>query len=129
MMDQDIFKKDSEYIAHTYQRFPIAVRCGHGASAEDFDGKSYIDFGSGVGTNSLGVCNERWVAAVSEQLGKVQHTSNLFYTLSDVLLAERLCWETGYSKVFFGNSGAEANEAAIKDVECRLSERKRKKPV
>lgn len=114
MADQDIFKKDSEYIAHTYQRFPIAVRCGHGASAEDFDGKSYVDFGSGIGTNSLGFCNESWVDAVSEQLRKIQHTSNLFYTLPDVLLAERLCRETGYSKVFFGNSGAEANEAAIK---------------
>lgn len=114
MMDQDIFKKDNEYIVHTYQHFPIAVRCGHGASAEDFDGKTYVDFGSGIGTNSLGFCNESWVDAVSEQLRKVQHTSNLFYTLPDVLLAERLCRETGYSKVFFCNSGAEANEAAIK---------------
>lgn len=114
MTNQDIFKRDGEYISHTYQRFPIAVRCGHGASAEDFDGNSYVDFGSGIGTNSLGFCNEGWMKAVSEQLRKVQHTSNLFYTLPDVMLAERLCRETGYSKVFFGNSGAEANEAAIK---------------
>lgn len=60
--DQDIFHKDTEYIAHTYQRFPVAVRCGHGATAEDFEGNSYIDFGSGIGTNSLGFCNEGWVA-------------------------------------------------------------------
>ncbi|MGF0034275.1 acetylornithine transaminase [Bariatricus sp. SGI.154] len=114
MTDQDIFHKDTEYIAHTYQRFPVAVRCGHGATAEDFEGNSYIDFGSGIGTNSLGFCNEGWVAAVTEQLRLVQHTSNLFYTMPDVLLAERLCRETGYAKVFFGNSGAEANEGAIK---------------
>lgn len=60
MTGQDIFHKDTEYIAHTYQRFPVAVRCGHGATAEDFEGNSYIDFGSGIGTNSLGFCNEGW---------------------------------------------------------------------
>lgn len=95
MTNQDVFKKDGEYISHTYQRFPIAVKCGHGASAEDFDGNRYIDFGSGIGTNFLGFCNEGWVKAVSGQLGMVQHTSNLFYTLPDVMLAERLCRETG----------------------------------
>ena len=114
MTDRDIFHKDTEYIAHTYQRFPVAVRCGHGAAAEDFEGNSYIDFGSGIETNSPGFCNEGWVAAVTEQLRLVQHTSNLFYTMPDVLLAERLCRETEYAKVFFGNSGAEANEGAIK---------------
>ncbi len=121
-MDQDIFKKDNEYIVHTYQHFPIAVRCGHGASAEDFDGKTYVDFGSGIGTNSLGFCNESWVDAVSEQLRKVQHTSNLFYTLPDVLLAERLCRETGYSKVFFCNSGAEVSGLGLM-IGVRLEER------
>lgn len=76
MTGQDIFHKDTEYIAHTYQRFPVAVRCGHGATAEDFEGNSYIDFGSGIGTNSLGFCNEGWVAAVTEQLRLVQLASN-----------------------------------------------------
>ena len=82
--------------------------------AEDYEGKKYIDFGSGIGTNSLGFCNSKWVQAVVSQVSQLQHTSNLFYTLPDSLLAERLCEVTGYSKVFFGNSGAEANEGAIK---------------
>lgn len=114
MQNSDIFIKDSTYIAHTYNRFPVAVESGHGAVATDFDGKKYIDFGSGIGTNSLGFCNEEWISAVTAQLKKVQHTSNLFYTQPDAVLAERLCIETGYRKVFFGNSGAEANEGAIK---------------
>jgi len=112
--NSDIFEKDREYIVHTYHRFPIAVKNGHGAQAEDFEGKRYIDFGSGIGTNSLGFCNDEWVQAVVSQIKQLQHTSNLFYTLPDSLLAERLCKITGYSKVFFGNSGAEANEGAIK---------------
>lgn len=114
MKNIDVFNKDSEYIAHTYNRFPVAVSQGSGATATDFNGNNYIDFGSGIGTNSLGFCDERWVNAVTEQLKRVQHMSNLFYTSPDVILAERLCKETGYSKVFFGNSGAEANEGAIK---------------
>ncbi len=124
MTSQDVFHKDREYISHTYQRFPVAIRCGHGATAEDFEGNSYIDFGSGIGTNSLGFCNAGWVNAVTEQLRQVQHTSNLFYTMPDVLLAERLCRETGYAKVFFGNSGAEANEGAIKAARKYGRERK-----
>ncbi|MDE7242406.1 MAG: aspartate aminotransferase family protein [Oscillospiraceae bacterium] len=114
MTNQDVFSKDSTYVAHTYNRFPVAVQSGCGATVKDFDGKEYIDFGSGIGANALGFCNEGWVKAVTEQLHLVQHTSNLFYTLPDVLLAERLCEITGYSKVFFCNSGAEANEGAIK---------------
>lgn len=114
MENQDVFRKDKTYVAHTYNRFPVAVQSGYGATARDFDGKEYIDFGSGIGTNALGFCNEDWVKAVTKQLHLVQHTSNLFYTLPDALLAERLCQLTGYSKVFFGNSGAEANEGAIK---------------
>jgi len=114
MKNTDIFNKDSEYIAHTYNRFPVAISQGKGATAADFDGKKYIDFGSGIGTNSLGFCDEKWINAVTEQLKKVQHTSNLFYTAPDAILAEQLCEATGYSKVFFGNSGAEANEGAIK---------------
>lgn len=100
MQNSDIFIKDSTYIAHTYNRFPVAVESGHGAVATDFDGKKYIDFGSGIGTNSLGFCNEEWISAVTAQLKKVQHTSNLFYTQPDAVLAERLCIETGYRKVF-----------------------------
>lgn len=114
MQNSDIFSNDSTYIAHTYNRFPIAIENGHGSSATDFDGKQYIDFGSGIGTNSLGFCNKKWLSAVTAQLKKVQHTSNLFYTQPAVALAKRLCEETGYHKVFFGNSGAEANEGAIK---------------
>ncbi len=114
MTNQDIFSKDISHVAHTYNRFPVAVQSGLGATAKDFDGKVYVDFGSGIGTNVLGFCNEGWVKAVTEQIHLVQHTSNLFYTLPDALLAERLCQITGYSKVFFGNSGAEANEGAIK---------------
>ena len=114
MRNSDIFSNDSIYIAHTYNRFPVAIENGHGASATDFDGKQYIDFGSGIGTNSLGFCNEEWIHAVTAQLKKVQHTSNLFYTQPAAVLVKRLCEETGYCKVFFGNSGAEANEGAIK---------------
>lgn len=114
MNNSDVFEKDRKYIAHTYHRFQAAIKNGHGAQAEDFEGKRYIDFGSGIGTNSLGFCNDKWVQAVVTQVKQLQHTSNLFYTLPDSLLAERLCEVTGYSKVFFGNSGAEANEGAIK---------------
>ncbi len=114
MPNSDIFSQDSTYIAHTYNRFPVAVESGHGAVATDFDGKKYIDFGSGIGTNSLGFGNEEWISAVTAQLKKIQHTSNLFYTQPDADLAKRLCEKTGYRKVFFGNSGAEANEGAIK---------------
>ncbi len=114
MKNSDVFEKDRKYIAHTYNRFPATIKNGHGAQAEDYEGKKYIDFGSGIGTNSLGFCNDKWVQAVVSQVKQLQHTSNLFYTLPDSLLAERLCEVTGYSKVFFGNSGAEANEGAIK---------------
>lgn len=114
MNNADIISKDGEYIAHTYNRFPVVISQGKGATATDFDGKKYIDFGSGIGTNSLGFCDDGWINAVKEQLKKVQHTSNLFYSAPDVGLAERLCSVTGYSKAFFGNSGAEANEGAIK---------------
>lgn len=110
----NIIEKDSMYISHTYNRFPVALKEGHGAQATDFEGRKYIDFGSGIGTNSLGFCNEKWLKAVTAQAERLQHTSNLFYSLPDVLLAERLCEIIGYSKVFFGNSGAEANEGAIK---------------
>ena len=114
MTNQDVFSKDSTYVSHTYNRFPAAIQSGHGATARDFDGKEYIDFSSGIGANALGFCNDEWVNAVTTQLRRVQHTSNLFYTLPNTQLAENLCQITGYSKVFFCNSGAEANEGAIK---------------
>ena len=100
MQNSDVFEKDRKYIAHTYHRFPAAIKNGHGAQAEDYEGKKYIDFGSGIGTNSLGFCNSKWVQAVVSQVKQLQHTSNLFYTLPDSLLAERLCEVTEYSKVF-----------------------------
>ena len=83
MQNSDIFEKDRNYIAHTYHRFPAAIKNGHGAQAEDYEGKKYIDFGSGIGTNSLGLCNSKWVQAVVSQVSQLQHTSNLFYTLPD----------------------------------------------
>ena len=114
MTNKDVFEKDKTYIAHTYNRFNTALKSGHGSQVFDFDGKKYIDFGSGIGTNSLGFCNEQWIEAIISQAKQLQHTSNLFYNLPSAELAEQLCKITGYSNVFFGNSGAEANEGAIK---------------
>lgn len=114
MKNKDVFEKDYSFISHTYNRFPTALKNGFGAQVFDYDGKRYIDFGSGIGTNSLGFCNDKWLEAIISQVKQLQHTSNLFYTLPAADLAEHLCQITGYSKVFFGNSGAEANEGAIK---------------
>jgi acetylornithine/N-succinyldiaminopimelate aminotransferase len=105
---------DKEYIAGTYNRFPVEIVSGHGSIMVDETGKEYIDLGSGIGVTSFGIADERWQAAVTAQIGKVQHTSNLYYTRPDVLLAQQLCERTGMKKVFFSNSGAEANECAIK---------------
>ena len=98
----------------TYGRSEVVLDNGAGATIRDENGKSYIDFGSGIGTASLGYCNQAWADAVCEQVRKIQHTSNLFYHAPQAKLAEKLCAMTGYEKVFFGNSGAEANECAIK---------------
>lgn len=114
MNNNDIINIDDEYIANTYNRYPITLSSGHGATATDLNGKKYIDFASGIGTNSLGFCNFDWINAVTMQLNELQHTSNLFYTLPDALLARKLCQLTEYSKCFFCNSGAESNEGAIK---------------
>lgn len=114
MTNKDVIEKDRAYVSHTYNRFNAVIKSGYSAKAVDFDGKSYIDFGSGIGTNSLGFCNEAWLEAVVSQAKQLQHTSNLFYTLPCAELAESICRITGYSNVFFGNSGAEANEGAIK---------------
>ena len=105
---------DGQYVAHTYGRFPVAFVSGKGAKLYDDEGKEYIDLGSGIATNAFGISDDAWVAAVTEQLGKVQHTSNLYYTEPCAKLAGMLCERTGMKKVFFGNSGAEANECAIK---------------
>lgn len=109
-----IEEKDREYIASTYARFPLRLVGGKGAELYDADGKKYIDLGSGIGVNVFGAADGEWAAAVSAQLGKLQHASNLYYTDPCVLLAEALCLHTGMKKVFFSNSGAEANECAIK---------------
>ncbi len=110
----EIKQKDRQYILGTYGRFDLHIVRGKGSVCEDEQGKKYIDLGSGIGVNSLGYCDDGWVKAVEEQLETLQHTSNLYYTSPSALLAEALCSRTGYSKVFFCNSGAEANEAAIK---------------
>ncbi len=108
-----IEKFDSN-IMHTYGRHPLVMGKGEGETASDENGKTYIDFGSGIGTNSLGYCNEKWVEAVCSQAKTLQHTSNYYYTKVQADFAERLNKITGYSKIFFCNSGAEANECAIK---------------
>jgi acetylornithine/N-succinyldiaminopimelate aminotransferase len=106
--------KDTTYIANTYGRFPIEIVSGKGSEVYDCDGKRYIDMGSGIGVTAFGIADDEWVAAITAQLGKVQHMSNLYYTTPCVELAEMLCKRTGMKKVFFSNSGAEANECAIK---------------
>ena len=105
---------DSQYVANTYARFPVQLQCGKGSLVWDEDGREYIDMGSGIAVNAFGVADGAWAAAVSAQLGRLQHCSNLYYSEPCALLAEQLCRRTGMKKVFFGNSGAEANECAIK---------------
>lgn len=114
MTFEEIKEQDHKNIMQTYGRFDVALVSGHGATARDCDGKEYIDFTSGIGVNSLGYSDPAWVRAVSEQAARLQHTSNLYYSPVQTALAEALCKQTGFSKVFFGNSGAEANECAIK---------------
>ena len=106
--------KFNSNVMGTYGRYPLVMEKGTGETAADENGKQYIDFGSGIGTNSLGYCNEKWVEAVCGQVKTLQHTSNYYYTKVQADFAERLNQITGYSAVFFGNSGAEANECAIK---------------
>lgn len=111
---EDIQSVDQQYVCHSYGRFPVAVKNGKNAVCHDFDGKRYIDFTSGIGVNSLGFCDSGWIKAVTEQLGRLQHISNLYYTEPCGQLAKMLCERTGLKKVFFANGGAEANEGAIK---------------
>ena len=114
-MDREQIKeKDLQYIVHTYNRYDIVADHADGATVTDINGKEYIDLCSGYGANSLGYQNEAWLKAVTEQLHKVQHTSNLYYSEPGVMLAEKLVERSGLCKVWFANSGGEANEAAIK---------------
>ena len=105
---------DQTYVAGTYGRFDAAMASGSGASYQDEDGKQYIDFGTGIGVTLFGACDPEWVQAVTDQLTTLGHTSNLYYTAPQAQLAELLCQRTGMKKVFYGNSGAEANECALK---------------
>ena len=114
MTFEDIKKLDDEYVMHTYGRYQLAVDHGKSATCYAPDGKAYIDFTSGIGVNSMGFSDEGWVAAVTAQLQKFQHISNLYYTEPCVQAAKLLCEKSGMKKVFFGNSGAEANEGVIK---------------
>ena len=105
---------DRTYVAGTYRRFPVEIVSGKGSLCRDTEGKEYIDLGTGIAVNTFGYADDEWQRAVTEQIGKVQHTSNLYYTEPCARLAEMLCRRTGMGKVFFSNSGAEANECAIK---------------
>lgn len=107
-------EKFDKHVMHSYGRYPLVMQKGEGRHCVDENGKTYIDFGSGIGTNSLGYCDEKWADAVCKQVRTVQHTSNYYYTAVQAEFAEKLCDISGYDSVFFGNSGAEANECAIK---------------
>lgn len=109
-----IIEKDNQFVANTYARFPIEIAYGKGSYLYDLNGKKYIDMGSGIGVTAFGIADDEWKNAVIEQLNKVQHTSNLYYTSPCADLAELLCKKTNMKKVFFSNSGAESNECAIK---------------
>lgn len=104
----------NNHVMGTYGRYDLVLEEGENCASIDENGKKYIDFGSGIGCNSLGFCDDDWVEAICTQARKIQHTSNYYYTKVQADFAEKLCTSTGYSKVFFGNSGAEANECAIK---------------
>ena len=110
----DLISQDKQYVANTYNRFPIELKRGEGSYLFDENGKRYIDMGSGIGVTAFGFNDEQWKAAVNEQINMLQHTSNLYYTKPCVELAKALCEKTDMKKVFFSNSGAEANECAIK---------------
>lgn len=110
----NIKELDNKYIANSYSRFDICLINGKGSTLYDESGNKYIDFGSGIGVTAFGICDDEWNKAVTEQLSKVAHTSNLYYTEPSAKLAQLLCEKSNMSKVFFCNSGAEANEGAIK---------------
>lgn len=117
-------EKDSLYVANTYARFPVTLKSGKGSLVVDDEGKEYIDLATGIAVNTFGYCDTEWVKAVTEQLNTLQHTSNLYYTEPCAELAEILVKKTGMKKVFFSNSGAEANECAIKVARKYAAEKK-----
>ena len=114
MTNQDLIQSHDQYVMGTYGRYPIAISHGAGAMLYDFDGKTYVDFASGIGVNSIGYGNPAWIQAIADQAAKLGHISNLYYTEPAAKMAETLCKRTGFSKVFFANSGAESNEGLIK---------------
>lgn len=120
----NIMDMDKAYVAGTYKRFPVEIVSGKGSHAVDSNGKTYVDMGSGIGVTAFGYGDEAWKAAVCAQLDKVQHTSNLYYNTPCARLAKLLCEKTGMKKVFFSNSGAEANECAIKAARKYSAEKK-----
>ena len=119
-----IMDMDKAYVAGTYKRFPVEIVSGKGSHAVDSQGKTYVDMGSGIGVTAFGYGDDAWKAAVCAQLDKVQHTSNLYYNAPCAQLAKLLCEKTGMKKVFFSNSGAEANECAIKAARKYSAEKK-----
>lgn len=121
---KSVKEADKQYIAGTYARFPVVITGGKGSLVTDEDGKEYIDLGTGIAVNTFGVADDEWIKAVTAQLSRVQHTSNLYYTEPAARLAETLCSRTGFKKVFFSNSGAEANECAIKAARKYAAEKK-----
>jgi len=118
------FELDQTYIAGTYKRFPVEIVSGKGSLVRDVNGKEYIDMGSGIAVTSFGIADDAWIAAVEKQIHSLQHMSNLYYTAPCAKLAEALCKKTGMAKVFFSNSGAEANECAIKAARKWAAEHK-----
>lgn len=114
MTHEELVRLDHQYTLQTYGRFDVDVDHGRGARLWDLAGKEYIDFTAGIGTASVGYGNERWAGAITRQALKLGHISNLFYSQPYALLAEKLCRRTGMAGAFFGNSGAESNEGAIK---------------
>lgn len=118
------FELDQKYVAGTYKRFPLEIVSGKGSVVKDPAGKEYIDLGSGIAVTTFGVADAVWQQAVTEQIAKVQHMSNLYYTEPCAKLAQMLCERTGMKKVFFSNSGAEANECAIKAARKYAAEHK-----
>lgn len=112
--NEKTIEKFNSHVAQSYGRYPLAMKKGQGRRCVDENGKEYVDFGSGIGVNSLGFCDQKWADAVCSQVRSLQHNSNYYYTEVQAEFAEKLCNATGYASVFFGNSGAEANECAIK---------------
>lgn len=114
MLNNGIIENSEKYLAHSYGRYPVAIESGNGSLLYDTDGKEYIDFGSGIAVNTFGIADKEWIEAVTAQLFKISHTSNYYYSSPQAHLAELMCKKTGLKSVFFSNSGAEANECAIK---------------